>query len=657
MATVKACRVCLEMHVKLFKMSSNTLERYYELLTGTIDVKTLGLPEYVCYVCAAQMGKFYLFRQKSLRGQTVLQGILKSRGKITEKDVRQVDKNSLILASNLSIQKAMYVSISADSTINEDVYMKLEDNQLDKLEQYNEDSYNDNDFDWPSDEENHKNKIKKEMVDVSVTVKREKEEKTDDIPLARLKKAKKSKRKKVETPKKRRGRPMHALRRNTNLPEDAVTPEDFHRYVNVVNLTIAEQMEEISKRRESKNYQNATFRCELCYKGFLDSRTWQNHNKNHVEGLVECDICKLRFKDKYIVGKHLRRHGTKYHCKQCPYVSTAVHQAKQHILWHRGVTYSCEYCEEVFTQWMSYMTHVRLKHPSDVVCGFCGFTFISKLGLHQHKSLMHRDQDEKRDIEDNTQAPYCALCDVKFASNEAYSRHMVTARKHVETNENKNGCRHCGVSFKTADELRAHVRTSHDRRPWTRTDGSKKNDSRKYPMQCPHCPQQIPNARSFFWHFRKIHPDIEYPIEKGHVCEICGKAFTKNALLSYHKLTHSGERAFKCGQCGKAFHIRRNLLLHAAVHSEQRPHVCTVCGMRFKVKTVLDRHYRVHTGEKPYQCDVCGKSFTQSNSCQLHVRTVHLKQPAPYVSRARRERQNKALAQPNQLLMPNNIVN
>lgn len=41
---------------------------------------------------------------------------------------------------------------------------------------------------------------------------------------------------------------------------------------------------------------------------------------------------------------------------------------------------------------------------------------------------------------------------------------------------------------------------------------------------------------------------------------------------------------------------------------------------------------------KPYECEVCGKAFGQSNSRKLHVRTVHLKQPAPYISKARLEK-------------------
>ncbi|XP_073960519.1 uncharacterized protein [Choristoneura fumiferana] len=231
--------------------------------------------------------------------------------------------------------------------------------------------------------------------------------------------------------------------------------------------------------------------------------------------------------------------------------------------------------------------------------------------------------------------PYCAECDVQFVSAEAWKRHLVTSAKHAPLNDYKHGCRACGSIFASAEELRLHHRSEHARhRP--KNYGKKREGA--WPAACEHCNEDIPNAREYWTHFRRVHPDKTYPIQKNYICDICGKSFRGNAFLVYHKRTHFEERAYKCLQCPKAFHNRTNLQMHEKTHSDVRPYPCSVCFKAFKCKGALDRHFRSHTGVKPYECEVCGKAFGQSNSRKLHVRTVHLKQPAPYVSRARKRR-------------------
>ncbi|KAJ0175302.1 hypothetical protein K1T71_009443 [Dendrolimus kikuchii] len=417
---------------------------------------------------------------------------------------------------------------------------------------------------------------------------------------------------------------------------DKIDGENIEDFCTVIKLSLEEQIAEVNNRKTSSNYQNAVYKCHLCYKGFIDTHAWQNHTAKHdpSAGDVECTICKLRFKNKRQLQKHVWNHEKKYACKSCTHVSRTSAQAKEHQRRHKGYTYQCQYCDEVSTKSTSHLSHMRLKHPSQFVCSICGYSFVSQRGLDMHKAFTHKDMVNKREEETG---PYCGECDVKFQSEEAFKRHMVTSSKHMQ-NKDRNGCRVCGEMFNTLHLLKLHHRQEHPKKV-PKNYGKIPSDI-KWPTKCEHCSEKILNSRDYYAHLRRAHPNEHYPIKKNYVCDICGKGFRCNALLGYHRRTHSEVRAYKCATCGKAFHNYIYLHKHMKIHSELRPYPCDVCCKAFKCKAALDRHYRCHTGEKPYECEVCGKSFGQSNSRKLHVRTVHLKQPAP-VSKSKFLKKNK----------------
>ncbi|XP_026727630.1 zinc finger protein 878-like [Trichoplusia ni] len=649
MEFVKACRICLNMDVKLHNLRAFPLESYYDSVIGSNLLYTTNLPSYACYECAHLLRKFYHFKQRSLESQAALTGIVDKFGKLSPPEIKQIKRQSLLQLSSTNI-----IYIENLNSIS-DVEIKIERNQQDGFEELDDIIKEEND-DYLSvaplssdDDEplsHHKEKKEQHVIEIEKFDMKEDVDGIDfnesnedqsqslpDISEIIVKKKKGRPRKTPATSKcKKITKSKASIKNESN--------DDLRQFITVISLTEAEQIEEVQKRKTTSNYLNSPYQCELCFKGFIHPDTWNHHVSKHspAAGDIECHICKFRFKTKRAFQKHLSSHEKKYACNSCPYVSTNMTQAKQHQGWHNGVTFKCKHCGEIFTVWTSYMSHMRIKHPSEFICGICGYSFISKLGLTMHKTMMHKDVLEKSTEVKEEEEPYCAECDVKFISTKAYKRHMVMSVKHTNNMDSVKGCRNCGETFKTSEELRLHHRKEHTR---TRPKNYGKKQSNSWPAKCEHCSEEIANARAYWTHFRRAHPDKNYPVQKDYVCDVCGKSFRGNAFLVYHKRTHTEERAYKCSQCGKAFYNRTNLHVHEKTHSDHRPYPCSLCFKAFKGKGALNRHFRSHTGQKPYECEVCGKSFTQSNSRKLHVRTVHLKQPSPYLSRARLERRAK----------------
>ncbi|KAH9634622.1 hypothetical protein HF086_009274 [Spodoptera exigua] len=126
--------------------------------------------------------------------------------------------------------------------------------------------------------------------------------------------------------------------------------------------------------------------------------------------------------------------------------------------------------------------------------------------------------------------------------------------------------------------------------------------------------------------------------EKKYACKFCTYVSTNTTQAKQHLGWHKGV-TYECKYCGESFN-KLGLAMHKTMmhkdlqdKPEDGPY-CGKCDMRFVSSAAYKRHIAVSVKHTQNTDSV----FTQSNSRKLHVRTVHLKQPAPYISRRRSKR-------------------
>ncbi|XP_059047319.1 zinc finger protein 658B-like [Achroia grisella] len=658
MARISMCRVCLTENVRMHVLTDTPLQGVYEKLTNTSlmsDVK----PITICYLCYSQLNKCWQFVEKSMKANELLTQILGSDVELTEKSLTTIDRQSYQFMYRLQVSPVEYMSIDAENNltmVKEELGISYERNEevikcetvIDSPEKCNsQDSEDDVPLHDISTKKRDRNRLRSSKI-LGETVCRSK--KVDGSSLKIEESELNGNKRKTEMGDcgddeeqtsqateldmlhtDSEDEPLYNISNNkakrqvqTRSKKGTEQNRKFKRVNKMeareIILTKDQQLQELMERSKSLNFLNSPYKCDLCYKGFVDLRAYENHKEKHDErrGGHECGVCRLRYGSSRQLRAHAAAsHARRYACHRCDHRAHTANQAREHEKWHNGYTYECQLCSHKFRKPTSYLTHMRKRHPTEHVCVTCGASFVGRHGLLMHQSKTH---GYKKNISDKADEPatdrFCVECNIQFASVEAWKWHVLSSVKHKLTGENSAVCGICDTKVSAAD-TRAHLRRHLPAQPPPPAPRAR--------LSCEQCGGNFVNRSKLQAHIKRVHLGLKY--NKNIVCEVCGKKCTSNASLRYHQRTHTGEKPYSCATCSKRFSDNNQLRIHTRTHTGERPYCCAACGKRFSQKPALNRHYRVHTGAKPYECQFCSKTFSQSNSLKLHVRTVHLKMP------------------------------
>ncbi|XP_058117419.1 oocyte zinc finger protein XlCOF6-like [Anopheles ziemanni] len=517
------CRICLsqtEMNEHLFNIFSDAivdgvLVSLPHVIEYCVDIQVKaepGLPNKVCQKCKAKLFKFYVFKQKCHRTDSVLRSLLEKLMYSVSGAIENEEEQSTKLQQYEDGSKVSSdLLCSAESVLQES---KLVESLQDEIHSdcHTETSL---EYDSPLDE-TFISIGQDDTSNVSASIEAEYIEETYE-ELA-----------------------------STSSAVNATI--DDHQSGALMHVTITQ----ISPNA------NECFTCEICGCILASKARLRRHMKLHADSdavssqmhFYPCTGCKALFLSEKTLNEHRQV------CSKV--ISNLSEQYPQDIT--EQCYDRCGICGVYYPNIVQLKQHI-ITHMENFPCPFdgCGCEYVSLARLNIHVSTKHVDYFSstcphcKKDIDrvdlvqhlrTSCQEKHfdCSHCDKKFFSSRALSQHLKKLDQLFH-------CIQCDRSFSSRAAYSLHVRTHTGERPFV----------------CKLCNKAFKSASQ-----RTAHMDTH--IEgKTFECSICGKCLQTRASYRNHIKRHLEERTHGCDECSKKFYAKHSLRKHQEkVHKNKR---------------------------------------------------------------------------------------
>ncbi|XP_048402702.1 zinc finger protein 423 isoform X3 [Stegostoma tigrinum] len=380
---------------------------------------------------------------------------------------------------------------------------------------------------------------------------------------------------------------------------------------------------------------NGEYPCNQCDLKFSSFESFQSHLKSHLEILLRkqsCPQCKEDFDSQETLLQHLTIHymttSTHYVCESCDKQFSSVDDLQKHLLdMHTFVLYHCTLCQEVFDSKVSIQVHLAVKHSNEKKmyrCTACNWDFRKEADLQLHVKHSHLGNPAK--------ARKCIFCGDTFSTE-------VELQCHITTHSKKYNCKFCSKAFHAIILLEKHLREKH-----CVFDNSSQNGTTNGIVSCnKRVETDLQNILMKSQEALNSHEASEDDIDASepmYGCDICGAAYTMEALLQNHRLRdhniQPGEDdcsrkkaefikgSHKCNICARTFFSESGLREHMQTHRGPAKHyMCPICGERFPSLLTLTEHKVTHSKSLDTgTCRICKMPLQSEEEfiehCQMH---------------------------------------
>jgi KRAB domain-containing zinc finger protein len=307
------------------------------------------------------------------------------------------------------------------------------------------------------------------------------------------------------------------------------------------------------------------FQCRTCAKSFKRKIDLIHHQKIHENTFYECTKCHHKYKIKGYLHKHKCRL-----CSRCGATFTTLDQLRSHMKQIHNENcskrFECDFCGKIYDARFGLVWHINMHHiqteARDFHCDLCASRFKFKEQIKKHMRI-------------HLSRVPCRLCG-KMIQRTNYFHHMNFVHVYVRN----YSCTVCGLSYKTKQCLRSHVRRH----------------------------------------------------EKAFECPTCGKKFSQKVLYSQHMQWHANSKAFSCAVCNKECSSKVTLRQHRKVHEDGIERFsCKICSYRTENKENLTKHERRHARREEkvamkknwLKCERCPVLFKNKLKLATHMWRKH----------------------------------